>query len=92
MLRMVALTGGELARRRVPLWELEYPSEKNILVKEVIERFTQARLLVKGEDAQGDCYVEPAHDALVRGWERLQTWVTQEKNLSLQRAFNSICL
>ncbi len=85
MLRMVALTGGELARRRVPLWELEYPSEKNILVKEVIERFTQARLLVKGEDAQGNCYVEPAHDALVRGWERLQTWLIQEKNLSLQR-------
>ena len=92
MLRMVALTGGELARRRVPLWELEYPSEKNILVKEVIERFTQARLLVKGEDAQGDCYVEPAHDALVRGWERLQTWVKEEKNLKLQRRLTSSAL
>ena len=85
MLRMVALTGGELARRRVLLSELEYPPKKNILVKEVIECFTQARLLVKGEDAQGNCYVEPAHDALVRGWEKLQTWLTQEKNLSLQR-------
>jgi len=29
MLRMVALGGGDLARRRVPLSELEYPPEKN---------------------------------------------------------------
>jgi energy-coupling factor transporter ATP-binding protein EcfA2 len=50
MLRMVAIGGGELARRQVPLSELEYPAEKNGLVKEVIERFTNARLLVKGMD------------------------------------------
>jgi len=85
MLRMVALTGGELARRRVPLSELEYPPEKNGLVKEVIERFTNTRLLVTGEDADGNPYVEPAHDALVRGWEKLRNWVQQEKNLELQR-------
>jgi WD40 repeat protein len=86
MLRMIALGGGELVRRRVPLSELEYPKEKNDLVKEVIERFTKARLLVKGEDAEGNFYVEPAHDALVRGWQRLLTWVKQEKNLRLQRS------
>ncbi|NEO49397.1 MAG: hypothetical protein F6K55_36975, partial [Moorea sp. SIO4A3] len=85
MLRMVALTGGELARRRVLLSELEYPPQKNGLVKEVIERFTNARLLVKGEDTDGNPYVEPAHDALVRGWEKLRHWVQQEKNLELQR-------
>ena len=85
MLRMVALTGCELARRRVPLSELEYPPDKNILVKEVIERFTEARLLVRGKDSEGNLYVEPAHDALVRAWEKLQTWLTKEKNLSLQR-------
>ena len=85
MLRMVALTGCELARRRVPLSELEYPPDKNILVKQVIERFTAARLLVKGKDSEGNLYVEPAHDALVRAWEKLQTWLTKEKNLSLQR-------
>ncbi|NEN98576.1 MAG: hypothetical protein F6K50_24610, partial [Moorea sp. SIO3I7] len=86
MLRMVALTGGELARRRVPLSELEYPPEKNGLVKEVIERFTNARLLVKGEDTDGDLYVEPAHDALVRGWQRLLEWkLHDEENLLLQR-------
>ncbi|MEM7554693.1 MAG: caspase family protein [Cyanobacteria bacterium P01_A01_bin.84] len=86
MLRMVALGRGELARRRVPLSELEYPSEKNHLVKQVIESFTQARLLVEGQDAESNPYVEPAHDALVRGWEKLLTWKQkEEESLILQR-------
>ena len=86
MLRMITLGGGELARRQVPLLELEYPPEKNGLVKEVIERFTNARLLVKGEDAEGNLYVEPAHDALVRGWQRLLEWKQEnEESLILQR-------
>ncbi|MEG4854299.1 caspase family protein [Microcoleus sp. B5-D4] len=86
MLRMVALGGGELARRQVQLSELEYPPEKNSLVKEVMERFSTARLLVKGQDAEGNPYVEPAHDALVRGWERLLKWKQEEQeSLLLQR-------
>ncbi|NEP27297.1 WD40 repeat domain-containing protein, partial [Moorena sp. SIO3I6] len=91
MLRMVALTGGELARRRVPLSELEYPPEKNDLVKEVIERFTNARLLVNGVDADGNTYVEPAHDALVRGWQRLLEWKQKdEESLILQRRLTPV--
>ncbi|MEH2335998.1 nSTAND1 domain-containing NTPase [Nostoc sp.] len=86
MLRMVALGGGELARRQVPLSELEYPPPKNGSAKEVIERFTKARLLVKGEDAEGNPYLEPAHDALVRGWQKLLMWKQEdEENLILQR-------
>ena len=86
MLRMVAIGGGELARRRVPLSELEYPLEENALVKEVIERFTKARLLVTGEDAEGKPYVEPAHDVLVRGWQKLLAWKQEdEEGLLLQR-------
>ncbi|NET16916.1 MAG: hypothetical protein F6K08_30925, partial [Okeania sp. SIO1H6] len=85
MLRMVALGGGELARRRVPSSELEYPREKDGLVKEVIRRFTAARLLVRGEDADGNSYVEPAHDALVRGWKLLEWKQEDEEGLLLQR-------
>ncbi|MEG3924304.1 nSTAND1 domain-containing NTPase [Microcoleus sp. T3_D1] len=85
MLRMVGLAGGELARRQVPLSELEYPPDKNSLVKKVIERFSTARLLVKGQDAEGNPYVEPAHDALVRAWQKLLNWVKEEKDLALQR-------
>ncbi|WDD36669.1 caspase family protein (plasmid) [Nostoc sp. UHCC 0926] len=86
MLRMIALGGGELARRRVPLSELEYPPEKNSFVTAVIERFTKARLLVKGDDADGNPYVEPAHDALVRGWQKLLMWKQEEQeSLVLQQ-------
>ncbi|MBD2342087.1 caspase family protein [Calothrix sp. FACHB-156] len=83
MLRMLALGGGELARRRVSLSELEYPPPKHDLVKEVIERFTKARLLVTGEDAEGNYYVEPAHDALVRGWQKLLGWKQEDEQILL---------
>lgn len=94
MLRMVALGGGELAKRKVPLSELEYPPEKNSLVKEVIKRFTteRVRLLVTDKDNEGNPYVEPAHDALVRGWTKLLKWVKEEKNLRLQRRLTPAAL
>ncbi|MBE8970930.1 hypothetical protein IQ277_33440 [Nostocales cyanobacterium LEGE 12452] len=86
MLRMVAVGGGELARRRVPLSELEYPPGENERVQEVIHHFTNARLLVKGEDIDGNPYVEPAHDALVRGWQKLLVWKQEdEESVILQR-------
>jgi len=86
MLRMVAVGGGELARRRVLCTELEYPEPENARVKEVIERFVAARLLVKGQDIENQEYVEPAHDVLVRGWQKLLTWKRQEQeSLILQR-------
>ena len=86
MLRMVADGRGEVARRRVPLSELEYPPEKNQMVKEFIERFTKVRLLVKGKDSEGNPFVEPAHDALVRGWQKLLMWKQEDKeDLLLQR-------
>jgi WD40 repeat protein len=86
MLRMVAIGGGELARRQVLLSELEYPKVENTRVKLVIERFLAARLLVGGQDTEGNSYVEPAHDVLVRGWQKLLTWKDQELgSLLLQR-------
>ncbi|WP_414586376.1 eIF2A-related protein [Scytonema sp. PCC 10023] len=91
MLRMVALSGSELARRQVDLSELEYPEPKNERVKLVIERFASARLLVKGRDIEGNLYVEPAHDALVRGWQKLRTWKDRElASLLLQRELTAI--
>ncbi len=86
MLRMVAISGGELARRRVPITELEYPGAKNEQAKKVISNFKEARLLVSGIDVDNKPYIEPAHDALVNGWSKLQEWIEQEKeNLVLQR-------
>ena len=44
----------------------------------VIQRLTDARLLVEGKEPDGEAFVEPAHDALVRGWGRLVEWVREE--------------
>ncbi|MBD2777123.1 eIF2A-related protein [Iningainema tapete] len=86
MLRMVAVDGSELARRKVLLSELEYAQTKNERVQRVIRQFTEARLLVKGQDSEGNPYIEPAHDALVQGWQKLLVWKQQEyESLILQR-------
>ncbi|MBE9119110.1 caspase family protein [Lusitaniella coriacea LEGE 07157] len=86
MLRAIAVSGGELTRRQVPLTELEYPEPKNTQVQRIIDRLSAARLLVGGIDAKGYPYIEPAHDALVRGWQKLLAWEREEQEtLILQR-------
>jgi WD40 repeat protein len=92
MLRMVSMEGGELARRRVPLSELKYPDEReNEQVALVLDRLVEARLLVRdsadvNEDGTVDAYVEPAHDALVRAWDKLLEWQREgQEYLPLQR-------
>ncbi|MEL6355053.1 MAG: caspase family protein, partial [Cyanobacteria bacterium J06627_28] len=87
MLRMVAVEGGELARRRVPLSELVYSSEaENERVDTLLDHLIDARLLVRGQEGEGEPYVEPAHDALVRSWDKLLRWKNAEQvSLGLQR-------
>ncbi len=99
MLRMVAVEGGELARRRVTLNELDYPTdEENARVQMVLDRLVEARLLVRGtadpspgsgqtsDGAMDEAYVEPAHDALVLAWDKLLRWKKEaEEYLPLQR-------
>lgn len=92
MLRMVAVEGGELARRRVPRSELEYASEEeNQRVATVLQQMIDARLLVTGStdtdgDGAGNETIEPAHDALVRAWDKLLLWKRiADEYLPLQR-------
>jgi len=87
MLRMIATEGGELARRRVPLAELVYKDKQvNQRVQTLLNRLVAARLIVRGTEETGQSYVEPAHDALVRGWDKLLRWRTQNQEfLTLQR-------
>ncbi|WP_088889800.1 nSTAND1 domain-containing NTPase [Leptolyngbya ohadii] len=86
MLRMVAVGSGEFARRRVFASELQYPEPEDQRVKRVLQQFLAARLLVAGQDENGNDYIEPAHDVLVRGWQKLLEWRKQEaEDLVLQR-------
>ena len=75
------------ARRRVPRLELVYAnSDENQRVETVIQQLTKERLLVEGQETDGEPYVEPAHDALVLGWSQLQRWKNEEQeNIALQR-------
>ncbi len=87
MLRMVSVEGGELARRRVPDEELVYedPGE-NECVQEALRRLTDARLVVEGKEVDEQPFVEPAHDKLIRGWDRLLQWSRDEtEGLHLRR-------
>ncbi|MBX3014388.1 MAG: caspase family protein [Caldilineaceae bacterium] len=96
MVRMIAAEGSEVARRRVLLTELDYPSAaENQRVQRVIERLVAARLLVSDSadvnaDGVADAHVEPAHDALVRAWDRLLRWKQDfAEFLPLQRSLTA---
>jgi WD40 repeat protein len=90
---MVTVEGGAAARRRVPESELVYPdAAENQRVAQVSDRLVKARLLVKGQET-GEPYIEPAHDFLVRGWDKLQGWIGQEQtNLILQQRLTPAAL
>ncbi|MFK8185277.1 MAG: caspase family protein [Phormidesmis sp.] len=79
MLRMVALGTGELARRPLLASERQFVEPEQSRVQRVIDRFLEARLLVSGKTTDGEPFVEPAHDALVRGWPRLSQWLKQKE-------------
>jgi hypothetical protein len=86
LLRMVSPEGGELARRRVPRSELEYPHrEENARVQRALRTLEASRLVVASDDG-GPC-VEPAHDALLSAWPRLHDWArhAQRELLLLRR-------
>jgi WD40 repeat protein len=89
LLRMTVVEGGEVARRRVPLSELDYGNEaENQRVAGLVGQLTEARLLVCGraEGGRGQirAFVEPAHDAVVRSWDRISDWAHGPQGMQLQ--------
>ena len=89
MLRMVALNGSEITRRRVSISELNYPEPIQQDVEQIINHFVNARLFTTGQDAEGQEYVEPVHDALVTRWQKLISKPEIQENLILQRRLTS---
>ncbi|MEG4813421.1 nSTAND1 domain-containing NTPase [Microcoleus sp. K5-D4] len=85
MLRMVEIQGGVAVRRQIPESELVYrDDEENNRVHTVITSLVDARLIVKGKETE-EAYYEPAHDFLVRGWDRLKNWQEQaQKTLPIE--------
>ncbi|NOK32022.1 TIR domain-containing protein [Corallococcus exercitus] len=77
--RRLVIVGDETGdtRRRASREELEALGAE---VPILLERFISARLLVAS-----DGRVELAHEALVRGWERLREWLEEERELLMLR-------
>ena len=70
MLRLASGEDGTLARRRVPLGELErIPGAGSVLAE-----LTDARLLTVS-----DGEIELSHEALLREWPRYRTWLEEDR-------------
>jgi hypothetical protein len=70
-------SGTEDTRRRAARTELTASSQGGTAAEAVIERFAEARLLTTDESSTGEEIVDVAHEALIRGWPRLQQWVDE---------------
>ena len=66
--------GTEDTRRRAALNELVRQSEEAIQLRTVLNILAEARLITLNEDS-----AEVAHEALIREWQRLRQWLTQDR-------------
>jgi WD40 repeat protein/class 3 adenylate cyclase len=72
LLRLAGPGEGQAAvRRRVPLTEFDV--ERNEAAARVLDVLTEARLLTAGDGS-----VEVSHEALLREWPRLRTWLEED--------------
>ena len=66
--------GTEDTRRRASLNELVRRSEEATQMRAVLNTLAEARLITLNEDN-----AEVAHEALIREWQRLHEWLTQDR-------------
>jgi len=87
-MRLITLgEGAEDTRRRVLLHEIMGITSDSGAVRSVIDKLATARLLTLDRDmATRTPTVEIAHEAIIREWERLHTWVDNSRhNIRMQR-------
>ncbi|WAL58937.1 nSTAND1 domain-containing NTPase [Thermocoleostomius sinensis] len=65
--------GTEDTRRRVAKSELISPAYPTELVDRVLEKLVKAKLIVTNQD------VDVVHEALIRNWSLLRTWLTEHR-------------
>lgn len=72
--------GAEDTKRRIGLDELD------ATVQPLVRKLADARLLVTGRDeGTGEETVEVAHEALIRNWHELQSWLNGDREFLLWR-------
>lgn len=67
---------GVAIRRRAALGQVASSAG----AKRMIEAFTKARLLVQSKDKDNVPVIEVAHEALLRSWTRLATWISEAQH------------
>jgi WD40 repeat protein len=71
--------GTEDTRRRALLQEVTSGPD-SAMVTDVVHRFVDARLVTTSADeTTGERWVEVSHEALIRGWPRLQGWIDADR-------------
>jgi WD40 repeat protein/energy-coupling factor transporter ATP-binding protein EcfA2 len=71
--------GTEDTRRRAMLVELMPAEGEPADVEAAVRELAAARLLTTDKDEQGSEIVDVAHEALIRGWPRLQKWIDESR-------------
>jgi WD40 repeat protein/serine/threonine protein kinase/DNA-binding LacI/PurR family transcriptional regulator len=92
-LRLVTLgEGTEDTRRRVVWSELAFSDSADDPLHKVLATYTKFRLLTADNDPQTrEPTVEVAHEALIRQWQRLRTWLSDNReNIRIQRQMASL--
>ena len=69
--------GTEDTRRRAAVSELVPSGEGGSAVEAVVNELAGARLVTTSRNESGEEVVDVAHEALIRGWPRLQQWVDE---------------
>ncbi len=89
LLRLVEISeSGEATRRRVARQDLTFVGASTQTVSEVIELLTspESRLLVASREiranadntAEANIWIEVGHEALIREWDRLKGWISDD--------------
>ncbi|MCA9994773.1 MAG: HEAT repeat domain-containing protein, partial [Anaerolineales bacterium] len=74
-LRLVEIgEGASDTRRRVPLSELLFGEDEDVLTQYILSILVDARLIVIDRES-----VQVVHEALIREWPRLQQWIDEER-------------
>ena len=71
---------GEPTRRLASL--AEFSADERALVDELVSH----RLLITSTSESGEPYVEVAHEAIFRSWDRLQQWLAAERDFLVWRS------
>lgn len=48
---------------------------------DVLDRLIAGRLLVTGQDITGEAWIDLTHEALIKGWERFNNWLEEDREL-----------